>query len=339
MTHRFPIKEIARQAGMGTATVDRVLNNRAHVSPQTRNRVKAAIAELELQEQQLAAKGRRLFVDIVIEAPQRFSREVRRATEAVLPQLGMAVFRPRFVMQEVAAEADTARLLERLSRGRSQGVCLKARDVPALRDAVDRLQDRGIPVVTLVTDMPHSKRIAYAGIDNANAGRTAAYLLAKTLPSASGRILTTRSRDSFYGEAERFAQFRQTLAGLRPDLKLLDLSSTGDLSDPVDRQLDRVLRHVRDLRGVYSMGGGNEMILRWLEAHGRGGLPYVAHDLDLENRRLLAAGKVDFVLHHDLERDMRNALQAIAAYHGLGATGHEKMSSEVQIITPYNRAS
>lgn len=50
MTHRFPIKEIARQAGLGTATIDRVLNNRPNVSPQTRQRVAIALQELKAQE-------------------------------------------------------------------------------------------------------------------------------------------------------------------------------------------------------------------------------------------------------------------------------------------------
>ncbi|MGB4111442.1 MAG: LacI family DNA-binding transcriptional regulator, partial [Yoonia sp.] len=35
MTHRFPIKEIAAQAGLSTATVDRVINMRPNVSAQT----------------------------------------------------------------------------------------------------------------------------------------------------------------------------------------------------------------------------------------------------------------------------------------------------------------
>ncbi|MEM1237840.1 MAG: LacI family DNA-binding transcriptional regulator [Pseudomonadota bacterium] len=99
MTHRFPIKEIARQAGLGTATVDRVLNGRAHVSAQTRLRVEAAIGELEGQEAQLAARGRRLFFDFVVEAPARFSREVKAAAEGILPQIGTAVCRPRFLLQ------------------------------------------------------------------------------------------------------------------------------------------------------------------------------------------------------------------------------------------------
>ena len=56
MTHRFPIKLIAAQAGLGTATVDRVLNDRANVSVQTRMRVRAAIAELVQQEQQVSSR-------------------------------------------------------------------------------------------------------------------------------------------------------------------------------------------------------------------------------------------------------------------------------------------
>lgn len=61
MTHRFPIKEIAIQAGLSTATIDCVLNDRPHVSPQTTARVAAAIEELKIQETQLSARGRRLF--------------------------------------------------------------------------------------------------------------------------------------------------------------------------------------------------------------------------------------------------------------------------------------
>ena len=101
MTHRFPIKEIARQAGLGTATVDRVLNGRAHVSPQTKLRVTVALEELKAQEAQLAARGRRLFFDFVVEAPARFSREVKAAAEAIVPKIGTAVCRPRFLLQDI----------------------------------------------------------------------------------------------------------------------------------------------------------------------------------------------------------------------------------------------
>lgn len=179
MTHRFPIKEIARQAGLSTATVDRVLNERAHVSPQTKLRVTTAIEELRAQEAQLAARGRRLFFDFVVEAPSRFSREVKAAAEAVLPQIGTAVCRPRFLLQEIMEEDEVVGALKRIMKRGSHGVCLKARDTARIRKAVKKLTAAKIPVVTLVTDVRDADRLAYVGLDNAGAGRTAAYLISR----------------------------------------------------------------------------------------------------------------------------------------------------------------
>jgi len=276
MTYRFPIKEIARQAGLGTATVDRVLNKRVHVSPQTKLRVSAAIEELKAQETQLAARGRRLFFDFVVEAPSRFSREVKAAAEAILPQIGTAVCRPRFLLQEIMEEDEVVGALKRILKRGSQGVCLKARDTARIREAVKLLVNAKIPVVTLVTDIGDTDRLAYVGLDNAGAGRTAAYLISQTL------------------------------------------------------------RDVHDLCAVYSMGGGNRSILRTLEDCGPRPAVYVAHDLDQENRGLIVDRRIDFVLHHDLQLDIRSAFNAFLAYHGLFSGHLEPPISTVQVLTPEN---
>ena len=100
MTHRFPIKEIARQAGLGPATIDRVLNNRANVSPQTRNRVAAALRELKAQEAQLASRGRSVILDVIAEAPLRFCREIRIAAQSAASAMPGVAVRLRFQLQE-----------------------------------------------------------------------------------------------------------------------------------------------------------------------------------------------------------------------------------------------
>ena len=332
MTHRFPIKEIARQSGLGTATVDRVLNKRAHVSALTRSRVVAAISELEVQQGQLAARGRRLFVDIIVEAPVRFSREIRSAVEHVLPQISVGVFRPRFLFQEVMEDTEVVAAIRRVIKRGSQGVCLKARNTAPIRAAVADMIAAGIPVVTLVTDLPGAGCCAYAGLDNANAGRTAAYLIGQFLPGA-GTVLTSRSHESFYGEAERFEAFAEALPA---HCKRIDLSGGAGLSFNTSAQLERLLPSGQRIDAVYSMGGGNAAILKGLEAAGYAGLPFVAHDLDAENRRLLEAGKISFVLHHDLATDMRNAFQAIARHHRLLPRQDGAGPSDIQVITPYN---
>ena len=336
MAHRFPIKEIARQAGLSTATVDRVLNERPNVSPATRLRVRAAMDELRRQERQLAARGRRLFVDFVVDAPDRFAREVRGAAEAVLPELGMGVFRPRFTMHATMPVADTVAALNRIARRGSQGVCLKAQDVPEIRAAVNRLAARGIPVVTLVTDIADTDRAAYAGLDNASASRAAAYLLMAMRPAQDGAILVTRSQETFVGEAERLRHFRHALQTGRPDLRVFDLSGTGGLARPLTDQLAAALPKLGALAGIYSIGGGNAAMIAFLCARGVGRVPFIAHDLDRENAALLREGALDFVLHHDLQTDARNVYRAIAAHHGLAPALPDRLISDVQVMTPFN---
>jgi LacI family transcriptional regulator len=336
MTHRFPIKEIALQSGLGTATVDRVLNGRAHVSPQTRLRVSAAISELEGQEQQLAARGRRMFFDFVVEAPMRFSQEVRRAAEAVLPRIGAAVCRPRFALQETMSEEEVVADLDRIAARGSQGVCLKARDLPGVRSAIGRLTALGIPVVTLVTDIPASPRLAYVGLDNASAGRTSAYLMHKGLRGRTGTILATRSQISFLGEEERARAFAETLGKTSESLRIVEANGGSGLSQETAREVAKALRGVDDLVGVYSMGGGNKAILDALPKRGLASLLFVAHDLDRENLALLRAGQLTYVLHHDLRADLLAMFRAFLRHHRLKSDPPDSLVSGVQILTPEN---
>lgn len=336
MTHRFPLKEVARQAGLGTATVDRAINNRAHVSPQTKARVAAAIAELEGQEAQLAARGRRMFFDFVIEAPTRFSREVKHAAEQVLPQIGGAVCRPRFLMQEIMRQEEVVKALTRIAKRGSHGVCLKVRDLPAIRAAVDRLIVARIPVVTLVTDMTGTGRIAYVGLDNESAGRTAAFLIAKTIGDVPGTVLATRSNDQFLGEEARAAAFAPTLMEQCPQLRIETVSGGSGVPFETSRLINDVVGRLGDLRAVYSMGGGNRAILDVLHQNGVRPEIYIAHDLDQDNRSLIEKARLSFVLHHDLRIDVQCAFQAFLHHHKLVVDAPLTTISNIQVVTPEN---
>ena len=78
-------------------------------------------------------------------------------------------------------ESDAERRGSDARRHRAAGArtacILKAPDTPRSSRPSDDLADAGIPVVTLVTDVPLSRRVAYVGIDNRAAGATAAYLI------------------------------------------------------------------------------------------------------------------------------------------------------------------
>ena len=336
MAHRFLIKEIALQAGLGVATVDRVLNERANVREHTRRKVEQAIKELETQELNLANTGRKLIVDVIVEAPTRFSDEIKYALDGELALLHPAVVRPRFLLQETMTTTEVVEALRSIARRGSHGVFLKARDVPEIADAVGELQRAGIPVVTLVTDIPLSGRIAYAGLDNRVAGATAAYLLGLWLGPKPANVLITMSDEQFRGEEEREISFRRALRKHHPQLKLVDASGGHGLDLPTEDRVRNALDGDTGIAAVYSMGGGNVAILRALEAQQQTPTLFIGHDLDRDNVRLLRKGKIQVILHHDLRQDMRSGCHHIMHYHKLLSASSVSPSSSVMVVTPEN---
>ena len=79
---RFSIKQIATQAGVSKATVDRVLHERPGVRASTVFKVRQAIVDLDQQRTQLRLSGRTFMVDVVMQTPDRFSSAVKAAIEA-----------------------------------------------------------------------------------------------------------------------------------------------------------------------------------------------------------------------------------------------------------------
>ena len=336
MGHPYRIRQIAVQAGLSERPVDRVLNNRGQVRESTVREVQQAIADLDRQRSQLRLTGRTFMIDVVMQAPQRFSAAVRDALEAELPSLRPAAVRARFHFRETGSIDDMVATLDRIRSRGSHGVILKAPDVPEIITACWHLIHAGIPIVTLVTDLPGSQRLAYIGMDNRATGATAAYLMGQWLGDRPGDVLVTLSRGFFRGEEEREVGFQGAMRSRHPDRALIEIDNSDGLDETMRGLVLSALDSNPQISAVYSIGGGNLAIVEAFAARQRTYSIFIAHDLDHDNTRLLRGERISAVIHHDLRQDMRQACYAIMQAHKALAGAVYSWPSNIHVITPYN---
>lgn len=103
--------------------------------------MRAAEQELERQHAASQLRGKRVTIDIVIQALERFSTAVRAAFEAELPLIRPATFRARFHLAEVLEEWEIVALLRAIARRGTQGIVLKAPATPGIAACLAELAE------------------------------------------------------------------------------------------------------------------------------------------------------------------------------------------------------
>jgi LacI family transcriptional regulator len=107
-------------------------------------------------------------------------------------------------------------------------VAAVALDHPRVREAINGLVERGVCVVTLVSDVPSSKRLHYACIDNSSAGRTAATLMGRYLGGKNGKVGLIAGSLSLRDHIERRFGFEQVMVHEFPHLAILPVLESRD---------------------------------------------------------------------------------------------------------------
>ena len=299
------IAEIAARAGVGTATVDRVLNKRPGVNADTVQRVLRAVAEIGTPPQRgrprRDANFRFAFVLPADQTP---------FLELVDRQIAQSAgdFRHQHVTEVTyrlgASDGDEfAAGLAQMAN--CEGVALMAPDVPQVKLAINELVRSGVHVVTLFSDVAGSMRETHVGADSRAAGRTAGLLLARMVGGPPRDTLLLASQATrLSAEIERRIGFAQVLEERFPHLQMLRLPDLppGDIA--AGRAFARFLQKDIDparIAGLYNVGSGSAGLARALEAAGLAGkVPMAAHDLTDEHRTMLSDGSFAYVLAQDI---------------------------------------
>lgn len=119
---------------------------------------------------------------------------------------------------------------------------------PALKPAIDKAADAGIPIVTLDAEVYGSKRLTFLGTGNYNAGRVGGELLAEAIGGKGKIAVLTKVGQS--NLEERIQGYKDVLAENYPDIELVQIVDTQSDSAIAADALKALLQRVPDLAGV-----------------------------------------------------------------------------------------
>ncbi len=316
MVKRPTITDLARQAGVSVATVDRVLNRRLPVREDTALRVVSAAEEIGyhatgLLKRRLTEVPRRTLGFLLQKRNdafyQSFGAELVRAARAfqAIEAKPMVEFVDELVPQKIAAR------IRELSE-KCDALAVVAVDHPTVNEAVEDVAARGKRVFTLLSDITTPKRSCFLAVDSRKAGRTAGWAIAR-LSKQPGKVGILLGSHRYLSQEIAEISFRSYMREHAPEFQLLEPIINLDDERIAYEAVTGMLGSNPDLAGIYVAGGGQDGLIRALRDGGRGRkVISVCNELVPTTRAALIDGMIDLSLRTPIEAMSEKTVQLMA---------------------------
>ena len=184
-------------------------------------------------------------------------------------------------------------ILESFIAQRVDGIAISCLNGDLLTDAIDRAVDSGIPVITWDSDAPRSKRLAFYGVNDVEAGAALGDGLA-TLLNGRGRVavITSLGADNLQ---KRLDGARGALSKY-PDIQIVEVFDVRDDAVRVAEVIASATQRYPDLDGWLSVGGWPVFVRNALDPVDAARTKVVAFDTIPPAPDLVRAGKVQLLV-------------------------------------------
>lgn len=310
---KIRLADVAKQAGTGIATVDRVLNQRGGVSPKTEQRVLQAAKTLGLRRILPPPYMRTLRIEVLL--GPGFTFFMQRLNHEIA-QISASLDRSITVLRSTMDQDDPDYIAARIARSRADGIILYCSESQQNIASITKSEATGRPVICIVTDVPTASRSAYVGINHNQAGRTAGLFIGRMSCQRPGKVLLLATSTSFRAHMQRIDGFKTALATYAPNLLVMPVLTTQDKDDACYHHVVRSLRrNAEDISAIYNTGGGNFGIGQALKdfsaesfsADSR--IIFIGHELTPESRILLQDKVMSLVIDQAPELQARQAIK------------------------------
>lgn len=316
-TKRVTLRLIAERAGTSIGTVDRALKGREGVRETTKEHVLTVAREMGYIPNPFANALRRMasirLAMVYPDQPVPFYTPMTagiRDAVADLADFGVEVDLIRYPQQKQDQEEEA---LKGLDFSKYQGVAINSAG-PRIAQAIGRLMDAGLSVITFNTDAPSSRRHYFVGNDSVQSGRIGAALLGRFL-GGKGTVTVLGNFVQATPFSERFGGFCETIHEEFPDMLIYPCAECLAEQRLASQSLIALLKTVPQVSGVFCTGYTSTVgAITALKQMGRKDVVLVGYDTSEELLGALREGWCDALLYQDPYRQGYAAVQTLAQF-------------------------
>lgn len=333
---KVTIRTIAERSGVSRGTVDRVLHNRPNVKPDIRERVQVAIRELgytpNLTARALARSGVRKTIGVLVPHwPEgSFDREISRGFSDAAELIRENGIELNIQKTNGGSPGVYADHLEACLNQAVNGLIICARHTPEMTAWINRFAAADIPVITINSDLPDSRRHCYIGENQLQCGAIAADILHKFKRTAM-RILVISGSFVYSGHLARTTGFIEALSlhGIGEDQ--LEIRECHNDYDQTYAAVSAFLKEHPGHQGIYMASESVEACAKAIQAAGRKhDTMVIFHDLSPANADWMKRDVLDFCIDQNLYDQAFRAVTHLADYLTLGTP----IPSGIQYMPP-----
>lgn len=233
-----------------------------------------------------------IHVAVIGKSVHPYWAEVELGVKKAAEDLGVkATF---FVPQKEDIQAQVSQMESFIAMG-VDGIAVAPSDPTALAPTIEIAMNKGIPVITLDTDAPESKRLVYIGTDNYSAGKLAGQVMSQLLGPEGGEVAIGTGSLTAMNSLERMSGFMDGIADnenivvvTKP--ALCDFEDTGRAVTLAEQAL-LTYPNLRGFFGVYAING--PAAAKAIKTAGKvGEVLVVCFDTTAEHMQLIKEGAI-----------------------------------------------